>query len=88
MIIIYLPEIYRWGEEEKLNNEFSSLGFYLSSHPLNHFLNILNQIKVIKSSEIYENPSNYSRKNIKLCGLLFKLHKRQSHMGKWATFQI
>ena len=85
---INLPEIYNWGEEEKLNNEFSSLGFYLSSHPLNHFFNILQDIRTIKSSKIYENPSNYSRKNIKLCGLVFKLQKRQSPRGKWATFQL
>jgi len=85
---IELPEIYNWGEEETLNNEFLSLGFYLTSHPLNHFLNILEYIKIIKSSEILENPSNYSRKNIKLCGLIFKLQKRQSSRGKWATFQL
>ena len=60
----------------------------MTSHPLNHFLNILNYIKIIKSSEIHENPSNYSRKNIKLCGLVFKLQKRQSSRGKWATFQL
>ena len=85
---INLPEIYNWGEEEKLNNEFSSLGFYLSSHPLNHFLNILNDIKIIKSSEINETPTKFSQKNIKLCGLIFKLQKRQSSRGKWATFQL
>ncbi|MDC0531328.1 DNA polymerase III subunit alpha, partial [Alphaproteobacteria bacterium] len=85
---INLPETYNWGEEEKLNNEFSSLGFYLSSHPLNHFLNILNDIKIIKSSEIHQNPSNFFSKNVKFCGLPFKFQKRQSTRGKWATFQL
>jgi DNA polymerase III subunit alpha len=85
---IKLPETYNWGEEEKLNNEFLSLGYYLSSHPLNLFLNVLNEIQIIKSSEILENPFNYVRKNIKLCGLVFKLQKRQSPRGKWATFQL
>ena len=87
-LFINLPETYNWGEEEKLNNEFLSLGFYLSSHPLNLFLDILNEIQIIKSSEILENTSNYARKNIKLSGLVFKLQKRQSPRGKWATFQL
>ena len=85
---INLPDIFNWGEQEKLNNEFSSLGFYLSSHPLNHVFNVLNDIKTVKSSEIYKNSSIYLRKNIKLCGLVFKLQKRQSSRGKWATFQL
>ena len=87
-LFINLPETYNWGEEEKLNNEFLSLGFYLSSHPLNLFLDVLNEIQIIKSSEILENPSKYARKNIKLSGLVFKLQKRQSPRGKWATFQL
>ncbi len=87
-LTINLPEILDWGEEERLNNEFSSLGFYLSAHPLNQFLNILNKIKIIKSSQIIESNSNLSKKNIKLCGLPFKLQKRMSSRGKWATFQL
>ena len=85
---INLPETYNWGEEEKLNNEFSSLGLYLSTHPLNNFLNILNDIKTIKSSEIYKNPSIFLRKNVKMCGLPSKFQKRQSSRGKWATFHL
>ena len=48
----------------------------------------INDIKIIKSSEIHQNPSNFFRKNVKLCGLPFKFQKRQSTRGKWATFQL
>ena len=44
-----------WKQKEVLSEEFKSLGFYISNHPLNEYKNIFNQLKIIT----YDNFSNY-----------------------------
>ncbi len=87
-LLINLPNTQEWSAHEKLNNEFSSLGFYLSSHPLKSYLNILNKIDVKNTSEILEEPHKYFGKNIQLCGLVFKIQKKLSSRGRWASFHL
>ena len=36
-----------WEQKEVLSEEFKSLGFYISDHPLNEYGDIFNQLKVI-----------------------------------------
>jgi len=43
-----------WSSDETLSNEFESVGFYLSTHPLKNYENILEQYKV-KSFKEFEN---------------------------------
>ena len=87
-LLIELPGIEDWSTQEKLNNEFLSLGLYFSSHPLNSYLKILNKIEVKNSSQILENPKKYVGKSIQLCGIVFKIRKRTSSRGRWASFQL
>ena len=87
-LLIDLPKAQDWSAHERLNNEFLSLGLYLSSHPLNSYLKILNKIDVKKTLEISEEPHKYFGKNIQLCGLIFKIQKRLSSRGRWASFQL
>jgi DNA polymerase-3 subunit alpha len=87
-LLIDLPKAQDWSAHERLNNEFLSLGLYLSSHPLNSYLKILNKIDVKKTLEISEEPDKYFGKNIQLCGLIFKIQKRLSSRGRWASFQL
>ncbi|MFL2819383.1 MAG: DNA polymerase III subunit alpha [Candidatus Puniceispirillales bacterium] len=87
-LLIDLPKAQDWSAHERLNNEFLSLGLYLSSHPLNSYLKILNKIDVKKILEISEEPNKYFGKNIQLCGLIFKIQKRLSSRGRWASFQL
>ena len=70
-----LPNVAEWSFQEKINNEFSSLGLYLSSHPLDSYSNILPKINIKNISEIFKEPQKYFNKNIKLCGLIFKIQK-------------
>jgi len=87
-LLIKFPKTQEWSTQERLNNEFLSLGFYLSSHPLNSYLKILSKIKVKNSLEIREDPEKYFGKNIQLCGIVFKIRKRTSSRGQWASFQL
>ena len=43
----------KWSNEESLSKEFDSLGFYISSHPLNSYTGILEQynVKLFKDFE-------------------------------------
>ena len=85
---INLFDIPDWGIEEKLNNEFSSLGLYLKSHPLDNYSEVLKSLDVKTNLHVLDNPQNFSNKNIQLCGLIFKLFKKQSSRGKWATILL
>ena len=88
-LMIDIPEVLEWTFLEKLNNEFTSLGIYLSSHPLDNFSIVMKNLKIINSSQLLENfKNNFEKKIIQLCGLIFKVQKRQSPRGKWATIQL
>ncbi|MDA7692864.1 DNA polymerase III subunit alpha [Alphaproteobacteria bacterium] len=88
-LMIDIPEVLEWTFLEKLNNEFTSLGIYLSSHPLDNFSIVIENLKIINSSHLLENlKTNFEKKIIQLCGLIFKVQKRQSPRGKWATIQL
>ncbi len=85
---INLQDATEWSFQEAINNEFSSLGLYLSAHPLDSYSNILSKINVTKSIEILNEPYKYIKKNVKLCGLIFNIQKRQSPRGRWVSIQL
>ena len=60
----------------------------MSAHPLDSYSNILSKINVIKSIEIVNDPYKYIKKNVKLCGLIFNIQKRQSARGRWVSIQL
>ena len=85
---INLQDATKWSFQETINNEFSSLGLYLSAHPLDSYSNILSKMNVTKSMEILNEPDKYLKKNVKLCGLIFNIQKRQSPRGRWVSIQL
>ena len=85
---INLQDTTKWSFQEAINNEFSSLGLYLSAHPLDSYSNILSKINVTKSMEILNEPDKYFKKNVKLCGLIFNIQKKQSPRGRWVSIQL
>ena len=40
------------------------------------------------STEIRKEPEKYLKKNIKMCGLIFKVQRKQSPRGRWASIQL
>ena len=44
-----------WLQKELLSEEFKSIGFYLTNHPLNEFEDIFNQLNVNSYSKFYAN---------------------------------
>ncbi|MDR1334594.1 MAG: DNA polymerase III subunit alpha, partial [Holosporaceae bacterium] len=50
-----LVEIDEWVETEKLQNEFSAIGFYISSHPISQYESILKQchfLSIVEAKEL------------------------------------
>ena len=47
-----------WEQKELLTEEFKSLGFYLSDHPLNEYEEVFNQLKITPYNQFYENNDN------------------------------
>ena len=50
----FLPST-SWKQKELLSEEFKSIGFYLTNHPLNEFEEIFNQLNIISYNQFYEN---------------------------------
>jgi DNA polymerase III subunit alpha len=50
----FLPSI-PWKQKELLTEEFKSLGFYLSDHPLNEYEEVFNELKIISYNNFYDN---------------------------------
>ena len=87
-LLINLQDTTEWSFQESINNEFLSLGLYLSAHPLDSYSNILSTMNVRKSIEILNEPEKYIKQNLKLCGLISKIQKRQSPRGRWLSIQL
>ncbi len=79
---VILKDIPQFSFLEKLDNEFSSLGLYLTSHPLEPYSKIINQLEVIKSIEIEDEVlKRGSGCRFKLAGIISKLQMRTTKRG-------
>ncbi len=87
-LLLNLQDSTEWSFQQSINNEFLSLGLYLSAHPLDSYSNILIKMNVIRSIEILKEPEKYIKQNLKLCGQISKIQKRQSPRGRWVSIQL
>ena len=47
-----------WSQKELLSEEFKSLGFYLSDHPLNEYEEVFNQLKINSYNKFYSSDES------------------------------
>ncbi|PHR61399.1 MAG: DNA polymerase III subunit alpha [Robiginitomaculum sp.] len=76
-----LADVSEWGLVQKLDQELTAVGFYISGHPLERELESLAKRNII----MYENISDASaRRNetIRVAGVLHKCQERMSQRGK------
>ena len=66
-----------WTQKELLSEEFRSLGFYISDHPLNEFEEIFKQLKIINFSKFIEN--DYSEGLV--AGTVMSIQEKKSAKG-------
>ena len=66
-----------WSVKELLSEEFKSIGFYLTNHPLNEFDEIFNQLKIKPYNEFYEDDLNEGL----VAGTIMSIQERKSVKG-------
>ena len=66
-----------WKQKEVLAEEFKSLGFYISNHPLNEYKNIFNQLKIIT----YDNFLNIDKNEGLVAGTIMSIQEKKSAKG-------
>ncbi|RPH00427.1 MAG: DNA polymerase III subunit alpha [Candidatus Pelagibacter sp. TMED153] len=66
-----------WTKKELLLEEFKSLGFYISDHPLNEFNEIFNQLKITSYKEFLENNESEAL----VAGTIMSIQEKKSAKG-------
>ena len=64
-------------QKELLSEEFKSIGFYLTNHPLNEFEEIFNQLNIISYSQFYEGVN----KEGLVAGTIMSIQEKKSAKG-------
>tara|TARA_Y100000816_G_scaffold219829_1_gene164869 strand:- start:9788 stop:13204 length:3417 start_codon:yes stop_codon:yes gene_type:complete len=67
----------KWKQKDLLAEEFKSIGFYLTDHPLNEFEEVFNQLNIITYKKFYENNS----KEGLVAGTIMSIQEKKSAKG-------
>ena len=67
----------RWEQKELLSEEFKSIGFYLTNHPLNEFEEIFSQLNIISYNKFYENELSEGL----VAGTIMSIQEKKSAKG-------
>ena len=67
-----------WEFEERLSKEFEAVGFFISDHPLNQFIEFFDDYKIIDYSKFI---SNEQIKNSNIAATLLKIQERKTAKG-------
>ena len=66
-----------WSQKELLSEEFKSLGFYISDHPLNEYEEVFKQLNIISYNQFYNNNDNEA----KIAGTIMSIQEKKSAKG-------
>jgi DNA polymerase-3 subunit alpha len=66
-----------WVKKELLSEEFKSLGFYLSDHPLNEYEEVFNHLKIIPYNKFYNNDEGEGV----VAGTIMSIQEKKSAKG-------
>ena len=81
-----LPKVPDWAPMERLQNEFSAIGFYLSSHPLAQYERSLQRLGVTRSADLLALLQRGVPGRIKLAGTVIDRMERTSAKGNRFAF--
>ncbi len=66
-----------WKQKELMSEEFKSLGFFLTDHPLNEFEEIFNQLNIISYDKFYNDNKNDGL----VAGTVMSIQEKKSSKG-------
>jgi DNA polymerase-3 subunit alpha len=69
--------IEEWSKKELLLEEFKSLGFYISDHPLNEYKNIFSQLKIISYNDFLTSENSEAL----VAGTIMSIQEKKSAKG-------
>jgi len=75
---LVLNEVKPWSKKELLLEEFKSLGFYISDHPLSEYQSIFSGINIISHKKFTENKN---LKEANIAGTIMSLQEKKSSKG-------
>ncbi|WP_395709819.1 DNA polymerase III subunit alpha [Reyranella sp.] len=81
-----LPKVPDWAPMERLQNEFSAIGFYLSSHPLAAYELSLKRLGVSRAADLAALLGRGAPGRIKLAGTVIDRQERTSAKGNRFAF--
>ncbi len=67
----------KWSKKQLLAEEFKSLGFYISDHPLNEYREVFDQLKIISFKEFLMNNENEAL----VAGTIMSIQEKKSAKG-------
>ncbi len=76
-LLFKIDKSKRWSNNEVLMNEFQSLGFYMSDHPLNVYKDYFNKMKVITFNQF----TNSSENSALVAGTIMSIQEKKSSKG-------
>lgn len=76
-----------WTPMERLQHEFDAVGFFLSGHPLDQYVNALKQLGV-KSFAEFEAASERGATSARLAGIVLAARERRSAKGNKFAFAM
>ena len=81
-----LPEVPEWAEHDLLSAEYSTLGFYISGHPLDKYAGRLADLKAVDLSTL---ESRRNGEELVVAGIIVQLRPMRSRRGaKWAILTL
>jgi DNA polymerase-3 subunit alpha len=81
-----LPKVPDWTPPEKLVAEKEMLGFYITGHPLDQFMDKVKELATHTSGNL---EGLAKSTEVALCGILTGVQRRRSKEGKpWASMQV
>lgn len=84
-----LPKTTKWTPLERLSNEFSAVGFYLSAHPLDSRLDQFERMKIRSLSYVEHDIISKRAAIYHMAGVLLKKQEKISQKGsKYAFLQL
>ncbi|ROQ91217.1 DNA polymerase III subunit alpha [Desulfosoma caldarium] len=78
-----LPEVPSWDSRTVLNYEKETLGFYISGHPLDHYMDILKTLCTADTQKVREKPEGAK---VILCGLVSLTKEVTTKKGERMAF--
>ena len=66
-----------WSKKELLSEEFKSLGFYISDHPLNEYKEFFNQLEI----ESYKDFTSNNKSEALVAGTIMSIQEKKSAKG-------